>query len=466
MAVSGALKGAAVGGAIAGPIGAGVGGVIGSGALDSVGRGIKGIGSSIWNGIAGSIGGQNSYQSQYAPLDQTQANQSFDQGQGARRAQQYLLNQLDTQLQGQGPTVAGIQAQQGIADAQRNAATQANNVRGTSRALAQRTAAYAGMQGAEQANRDAALLRAQEQLSAQQQFGTQTGAIRTGDTQDRQLSLDAAKANQSSRDTVSGQNATLSDSNATRAQKGTGAVLSAVGGAISGFLSDENTKEAIQPLMGTEPIKPPVPKDAPPADKVDSHADFIEKLRASLTPEPSQSQQAPEGLLVLDSANAAHSAESAALQRANAQAMNSDAGMSKPSQNSGGPPGIGGAIGGGMQSMGNGLMSDERTKENLDPITPYSYRYKPEIAAAMAEQVASRAPSGDRVPLALATYEDARAPREGVMAQDLLKSPEGKRVVEKRGGLLSLDGKRALSFALAQQAGLNRRLERIEGAIR
>jgi hypothetical protein len=408
-----------------------------------------------WNGVKGTIGGQNSYSPAGATVAATeggqQANADREAAYASRGQQGYLLGKLDEQLQGKGPTVAGIQAKQGIAQALQNAGTQAANARGTSRALAQRSALYGGLQAQAQANRDAALMRAQEQLSAQQQYGGLATQQRTGDIQTRGLSLGSANTDVNAETARQGYQTQISEGNATRAQKGTGAVLSAAGGVVKGIFSDIRAKEDIAPTTASYGSTPQV------------DADFAKALRDSMQVKSSQGlQQDPTKLpQLMSSADAGYGAQQAGLQRAAADTNASNAGMdtSGSGMSAGG---IGGMIGGGMESMGNGLISDERSKENLAPVTPYQYRYRPEMASMMAEQMASKLPepSADRVRGEV--YADARAPREGVMAQDLERSPGGKKVVMDTKVGKALDARRALSFALANQAGLDKRLSRIE----
>jgi hypothetical protein len=391
--------------------------------------------------------GTNQFTAVAPKLDQRQATYDLAQAQAARGRQTYLLNELQSQMDGRGPTVAGQQAQQGIQQALANAGHQAANARGISRALAQRSATYAGQNAMEAANRDAGLMRAQEQISAGQQYGQTAGQMRTGDVQQRSLSLDAAKANQAAQMQAEGYNTQISEGNATRKQKGTGSILSGIGGAVKGLFSDINAKEDVQPLgvdtaAGSQPT-------------------FADKLRTQLAVPQAQPQQDDPSRLgwMVSSSNAGYGANQAGLQQAatdtntsNAGADTSGSGMSAG--------GIGGAIGGGIESFGNGLISDERSKRDLAPLQPYSFTYRPGFAAMMAEQAASGVPPAERPAVAGEVYADARAPRSGIMAQDLERSPGGKSVVRDTPVGKTLDKKRSIAFALASVAGLDKRLQR------
>jgi len=453
----------------------------------------------IGRGVAQTIGGQNYYDPKAAVLNQDQANQDLRADYGARNQQNVLLGRLNQQMDGQGPTVAGLQAQQGIAQALSNAGTQAANARGVSRGLALRSAIYGGQQAQQAANRDASLLRAQEQLSAQQQAGGVLQAMRGGDIQTRQASIDAAKADQTAQMQREELKTRLTEGNAGRAQKASGAVLSAVGGAIKG-LSDIRAKENIAP--------------APMS--------FAERLSQQLRVDDAELQRRQEAesnaqiSAALASPNASYGAQQAGVAQGDAAGLSPDG----TSPVTGG--GVGGAIGGGMEEMGQGLMSDRHSKErirfleaqlygeqpraidrldpnslnsmtrrersmaelpeemrpldtanpyvdskaNLKNVRPYEYSYRPEYARLIAQDTARRVAPDAQPAAAAAAYGDARAPRMGVMAQDLEKSPDGKDVVEDTPVGKVLDMKRSVAFALANQADLNRRLSKVERARR
>lgn len=123
-----------------------------------------------------------------------------------------------------------------------------------------------------------------------------------------------------------------------------------------------------------------------------------------------------------------------------------------------------GGFGAILKALGAGLsggsLSDERSKRDIDPIVkmavspegnrdalapvkPYRYRYRDEIARAAGLDT---------------------EPRMGVMAQDLERSDAGAEVVNDGPGLKTLDNKRALSFAMAGVAGLDKRLRLLERA--
>lgn len=81
-------------------------------------------------------------------------------------------------------------------------------------------------------------------------------------------------------------------------------------------------------------------------------------------------------------------------------------------------------------------------REALAPVKPYTFRYRPEAAAAMGTDT---------------------EPRPGIMAQDLERSPVGRDVVsEGEGGMKELDIRKAVGFSLAANAGMDKRVARLE----
>lgn len=429
MGVWSTLKKAAgtVGGyAVGGPIGA----VLGSGAA-------KSVGGKLWGGVKSTVGGQASFTPTAQNLDQRQANIDLGYSNQVRGRQGNLANALQRRVAGQAPSVAALQGQAGIAQAFQNASRIAANARGVNRGLALRSGAEAASTGMAQANRDATMLRAQEQVAAEQTLGQQLAQQRAQDLQQRAGSLQAAQANQQAQLGAQQLQTELANANATRAQKGTGAALSFVGPLIGAMASDIRVKSDVAPATGS----------------------FAEQL-AKVKPDNPASIQGG-----FQAGQAAQSAGIARQQsRPAVDPSIEDSGASMPG-------GMGGAANSklieafmqGMGSAGAGLMSDARVKQDLAPVNPYSYTYKPEMAASMAEALAAKAPPDERDAVRGAAYADARSPRVGVMTQELKRSPRGKKTVMDTPAGQAIEGRRALSFILANQAGLDKRLRRIEG---
>jgi hypothetical protein len=493
---------------------------------------------SAWNGIMG--------KAEYDPsgyrLDQTQANVERNMGVESRMGQELLGGQLQAQIRGLGPTVAGQQQKFGMAEAMRNAGTQAANARGVSRGMALRESMYAGQDAQAQANRDASLMRASEQLGAMGQYGQLASQQRAGDIQSREVSLGAEKANQQAELQRQGYQTQLANENAARKQKGFGSVLNAAGG-VMGALSDIRAKEDISPAPMSFAERLTGQRQADDAE-LQRRADVESNARIEA---------------MLASSNAGYGAQQAGVQSAAAQ-------PAPVAEASGGGSGGGmsGAMGGGLQSLGKGLMSDRRSKDNVAPVSqrlmrlesrpnefseydgerwnpypdlepvqyddegnainsgrmmsdekskerirflegelygrprrevdqqnpyrpdylseaersvengfdsranlrgvrPYEYRYKPAYAELIAEQAAGNAPTEARPAVAAEAYGEARIPRVGVMAQELEKTPGGRKVVSSTPVGKVLDMKRSVAFTMANQADMNRRLSRLEG---
>lgn len=86
--------------------------------------------------------------------------------------------------------------------------------------------------------------------------------------------------------------------------------------------------------------------------------------------------------------------------------------------------------------------ASNQNRANLEPVEPYTYRYKPEAAAMMGTDT---------------------EPREGFMAQDLAKSPAFQAaVVPGPGGLLAVDKDRLMQATTAELGGLDKRVKALE----
>jgi hypothetical protein len=370
--------------------------------------------------------GENEFRPSVHSIDEMASERDRMLALQSRGKQVGLAGRLEDTMNGKGPTVAGLQMQQGIAEAMRNAGMQAANARGTSRALAQRSAIYGGQAAAAQANRDAGLLRAQEQLSARGQYGTLAEQLRMGDLQTRQQDINIEHGNQQAWGQHEGYMTQIQEGNAQRKQKGAGSVTSMIGA----MMSDIRAKQDVAPSDGS----------------------FASQLSKSLDVQPDQwtASQWKAGNLAPGSEDWMQTQPQQPQQQVAAQQDNSDSG----------------GLGGILSSVGGGLMSDKRSKEDLAPLQPYSFTYKPGIAAAMAEQAATKAPPPLQDVVRGEVYSDARNPRVGIMAQDLEKSPRGRKVVMEGPMGKSLDLNRSIAFALANQAGLDKRLARLEDVLK
>jgi hypothetical protein len=98
----------------------------------------------------------------------------------------------------------------------------------------------------------------------------------------------------------------------------------------------------------------------------------------------------------------------------------------------------------GLLEMASMAKDPDANREALEPVEPYSYRYKANLADAIGADT---------------------EPRAGVMAQDLERSPQGASVVHEAAHGKALDPNRALGFSLAGVAGLDKRVQLLEDAL-
>jgi len=445
---------------------------------------LSGTPDSPFSGVTDGIMGKNSFDPRAYRINEAASERDRLLALNGRTMQGNLGAQLNATMLGQGPTVAGLQMQQGTARALSDIGSQAASARGMSRGAAMRTATLGGMANAQQANRDAALVRAQEQLAARGQYAQVAEQQRAQDLATREQDIGIEKGNQQAYGQALGYQTTISEGNAGRKQKGTGAILSAGGAALKAIpiVSDIRAKDDVHPI------------------KTDQQ--FFEKLKSvSLAPSPQNFRRQDSAQARADSANAGYGAYNAEQQR-QAAAARGDSFDPRGSTYTG-------VVGTSMQAMGSGLMSDgpiyddsaasanafpsdrkskerirqlemeldgreprqldqqnpyadapgsepQENREGLGPLKPYSFRYKPEMALRMSHIAA---PGSRERSIAIA---DAYRPRAGIMAQDLEKSPAGRAVVEHTPIGLQLDAKRAIGFALAHEAGLDKRVRKLE----
>lgn len=104
-----------------------------------------------------------------------------EQAQQVRGQQMGLVDDLQAQARGEGPSLAQMQLQQATDRGVSQAAGMAASQRGVNPALAARLAQQGQAQIQQEAARDSAMIRAQEQLSAQQQLAQQLGQVRGQD---------------------------------------------------------------------------------------------------------------------------------------------------------------------------------------------------------------------------------------------------------------------------------------------
>jgi hypothetical protein len=132
---------------------------------------------------------------------------ALDQSWQARAQQGQLAAQLQQAANGQGPSLAAMQLQQGQQQAAQNALNVAATSRGGAGAGAALAAQDANMRGAQAVNQQAAQARMQEQIQARGELAGVLGQMRGGDLSAMQGGLSAMQAAQGSQGLMLQQNA-------------------------------------------------------------------------------------------------------------------------------------------------------------------------------------------------------------------------------------------------------------------
>jgi hypothetical protein len=431
--LAGAGTGAAIG-SFGGPIGTGIGAaggfVLGSGLL------------------GGGMSGQNKRGVRGQMLNVNQADQARQLQ--MRGQQQMFSEELRRRAMGQGPSVAERQMGAGMGQQIQASRSAAASGRGGNVGLTQRLASQQAAQGTANVIRDAGMLRAQEMQTAGQTYAGDLDRQRAADLQARGFSIDEARAQLEADRERERLEAERAEGNVQRRQQFLGGLMSAAGGA----LSDRRAKEDIKPMYSDFFSKEP-----------DEAATFGRQLRSALAPAPAAAPVA---------AAPARSQEEV-VRRAVEQARQNEQTRAPAQKKDEGSSGIGSAL----SSLGGSLLSDFTAKElpplkagvptarfpdvsaeenraAFEPVEPVRYRYKPEAAERMALEQGATPDEQAMV------FDDKRAPRNGIIAQDLERSPAfDDSVVETPAGK-AVDRDRALSEMLAQGAGFDKRLKELE----
>lgn len=210
--------------------------------------------------------GQSGYDPSQPMYDPTRAD--VDRGRVRQLGtQQSEYNEwLKNAAMGKGPSVAQAQLSQGRDAAIAAAASQAAAARGGNAALANRSAVDAGANLNMQAARDAAALRASEQMGYANQWGQGLQAQRAGDLTARGQTIDEQKAQLAAETAYQQNKAQIAAGNAERAQGIFGEVLGSTGGGVMKNLpviSDQSAKMDIdspgEAKQGIELHNPGVP---------------------------------------------------------------------------------------------------------------------------------------------------------------------------------------------------------------
>ena len=202
--------------------------------------GLPGVGGNL-DPLQKSMAGSAGYNPAQPAYDPTRADVERGQGNDVRGQQGEYNAWLQNAAMGKGPSVAQSQLSQGRDKAISAAASQAAAARGGNAALANRSAVQTAGNMGMQANRDAAALRAQEQMGYANQWGQGLQAQRAGDQLGRGQSIDEQKAQLAAQTAYQQNQGQIAAGNAERQQGLLGDVLGGGPGAL--FNSDQSDQD-------------------------------------------------------------------------------------------------------------------------------------------------------------------------------------------------------------------------------
>lgn len=205
-----------------------------------------------WNGLSG----KNTRAASLAIYDPTRPDEERGLGLQSRDQQLAFGNLLQAQMAGRGPSLAQTQLSQSRDDMIRSQLALAASGRGSNVALANRTAAQGGARIGMQAARDSAMIRAQEQLAAQQQYAALLQAQRQQDILARQLSTQEQLGQLQAKTAFEKGQMDVGEGEATRRQAAYGGVTNTVG-SIFKMGSDPAMKMDAHPIGGDWALSPP-----------------------------------------------------------------------------------------------------------------------------------------------------------------------------------------------------------------
>ncbi len=289
-----------------------------------------------WNELRG----KQTYYPNQAKFDYTRPDQERELGMGARAGQDEYLNWLRAGMEGKGPSVAEKQMAAGRDEAIKAAASQAAGARGGQVGLANRSAGMNQANTVTASNRDAAMLRASEQMGYGQQFGAGLQAQRAQDILSRGQSIDEQRAQL---DAIAAKQRLYGDLSKGEAERKQGML-----GGVLGAISDERAKMDIMPLTpGAPQIRTAggmQPRELTPS--------FAEQLASAR----------PGAVEAMDAAKEAQdAAEKAEEERIRARAMGGMGAESSTSSGEAAGAGLGGLIKKAAPLIG-GLISDRDAK--------------------------------------------------------------------------------------------------------
>lgn len=225
------------------------------------------------NNVLTRLGGINTYRAGFPGYNNEQGFNDRQMSVQARGQQQELGNAITDRALGRGgPSVAELQLQRGMNQAQQRLAQQAASARGMSRSGANMAALRGASDLYGQTNEQAGIMRAQEQIAAQQLATQNVRDMRQQDLLSRGYSIEEAKAILDAQMRAQEINARITTANAANAQGPMTMAVGALGGALAAsderakeiMYSDFTMKEGLRPepartdMLGAPPPEPQV----------------------------------------------------------------------------------------------------------------------------------------------------------------------------------------------------------------
>lgn len=402
-----------------------------------------------------------------------------------RQRQLDFANSLSEAAAGRGPSIAGLQLQQGLEASQRAQMSAVAGARGLSPALAQRLAMRQGAALQQQTNIESAKARLAEALEARKQLGdviTQGRAAELGiasqnasleqqaaqvnaaaanerAVQSGELGLRADLANQQAVQQRNTQQAQLTqDASTQTAQMVNSRELNQANLIQDANKANQgafNTANAQQLQSNTGIRQQSIQSGGQVAAAGASAAGAIGAAQASAYGNITAEQIRTDGANYRNDTGLAvglgqnESASGAAYDQSNTGANRGAAGDNADFITGTTTAAIGASRGDGSEGKSLDVASDVRLKKNIVPTSEGELQDFLDTLHAMNFEYRNKKLGEGKV--------------TGVMAQDLEKSKVGDEVVEEKGGRKFIDMKKGLSAALAAQSQMNERLKRLEG---
>lgn len=247
-------------------------------------------------GLLDRLSGESNYTAQFPGYNNEAGFNDRNMSVQARGQQQELGNAIQDRALGRGgPSVAELQMQRGLGIAQQRLRNQAVSGRGMNRGAAQRQALRGASDLYAQTNEQAGIMRAQEQIAAQQLASQNVRDMRQQDLLSRGYSIEEAKAILDAQVRTQEINANLAAGDAARGQGPAMMGIAAAGGLLAAsdarskdiMYSDFTMKEGPRPAPArTDMLAPAAPQPPVRAD-----AGYQPMLTVAPTPEVDKSAE-------------------------------------------------------------------------------------------------------------------------------------------------------------------------------